>query len=477
MSNIKYSHSEVRVEVYHYTDETTTSVKVIELKDIIAMQLSKDINSPSGSFNLTSSSSQNWKRQVSPGDWILIYLKNDEEERLKMIGNVDRVSRVEEVSGEGILTVKYQISGRDFGKVFEKTNIYFNPFVAVSAAIDQIILKEGILLEGSPSEVITKTINLFLGKGLESVPGLNQWFISKELKSAIFGNQAQIQIKSEGASFIDILDLSEIKETRGYTVYESISALQGFLFNLLKQKSNPPINELFLELKFDPKTKITKPAVFHGIIPFTEEKFIVDASAGEARKFVDLDKVTITDKDILFSDLGEADHNRFNFIFITSSGSAYFNQEYLPDIQAAGDIPKINIDSIKRNGLLLRADTTDMGFVLRAKKGENDFAILKAWNHLLAHWWENSHKLESGTMRILYNKDVYLGKVLEVTYENLQEKFLYYIEGYNISWAYPGTLLMDLNLTRGRKEKYDNRFIEQSNTDDLIYTRQNKVGK
>ena len=125
---IKYSHSEVSVKVYHYIDETSLKVEIFEIDDLLSINTSKDMSYPSGMFTLKLAPSKNWKKKIKNGDWLEIFFSNDGEKRLKFLGNVDRVSRTREVDAKtGAMSVRYMIFGRNFGKVFEKTNIYYNP--------------------------------------------------------------------------------------------------------------------------------------------------------------------------------------------------------------------------------------------------------------------------------------------------------------------------------------------------------------
>lgn len=479
--NIIYSHSEAVAKVFHYTSDDNFDVDVFDIEDILSINTNKDINSPSGVFSIKAAPSKNWKKLVRNGDWIMIFFSKDGEKRLRMLGNIDRVSRTKEIDAEtGSMAVRYMIYGRDFGKVFEKTNIYYNPFLPQNnpAIIDTIFRKEGITFSGSPNEIIEQLLSVFLGGGIQSIEILNQWFISDDLKREVLKSETN-EGSDSNVRFYDLLDFAQIEAVQGYKAYESISVLSGFLWNLMKQNSNPAINEFFTELRYDKETKITKPTIYLRMIPFSDQDFTVpetEVTNDEIKKFIDLERVSITDDEIISEDVGESDHVKFNFFLITASGRPFHNEQMISNFAISDEIPKIDEDSIKKNGLLLRTDSTEFAFLATGKRGELSFNILRAWNRLMTHWFENAHKLESGTMVINGNPDIFVGKTLEVNNNFLGEKYLYYIEGYQDNWEYPGLWTTSVKLTRGRKltENEDLKIIEDENSDDKIFTGQTK---
>lgn len=469
---IIHTNSSVSVDVFHYkSDDSYTDVEKFEIDGVIGLTTAKDIASPSGTFNIKITPTQNWKKRIRNGDWVLIYFSNGEEKRLKFLGNVDRVSRVVDVDSDGTASIKYSVSGRDFGKVFEKTNIYYDPTSPQAAQINVNLLKKNILFAGSPDKIVSDIIDVFLGKDIETLESLNQWLIPQKLAKEIKKKNVN-PAKKSGTSFYDVLT-KKLDSTLGYKAYESIDSVHGYLWNLLKMNSNEPINELFLELHHDKETNQVLPTIFLRMIPFTDEDYSIESSkVGSVNRFIDLDRVSITDENIIYEDVGESDHVKFNFFLLTVAGEPFFNRVISTSAAAGGDFPKIDANSIKKYGLLTRIDNTDFAFLSgKEEVGISAIDILNGWNNLLAHWYENAHKLESGTMKINGNLDVEIGKVLEVEYTKFgnNDKYLYYIEGYENEWEYPGLWTTSLKLTRGRKENKQRKIIEDSNDTDKQY--------
>jgi hypothetical protein len=108
--------------------------------DIIELTTSKS-KSGVGSFNLTLGSYVNYKKEIHPGCWCLIYMTDQNklgqelrqkkyatfpESGFKMLGIVKTVRRQEFISPEtGIKSIRYMIAGEDFQSIFN-VPIYVN---------------------------------------------------------------------------------------------------------------------------------------------------------------------------------------------------------------------------------------------------------------------------------------------------------------------------------------------------------------
>lgn len=478
--NVKSYNSKVRVFVYSYTDDNSLSATKTEITHITQVITDKTLSQPSGTFTLKLAASKNWKKIIKPGDWVTIEFSNKGEYRLKMLGNVDRVTRTKEIDQDsGSLKTIFVVYGRDFGKVFEKTNIYFNAFLSRQIAVDNIVLRDGLLLLGSPTQIISKILQIFLGSGTENIPELNQWLIPKNLKADILVQETISNTKQKGSSFYDILK-QDLNETVGYKAYQNVSNIQGYLWNLLKQNSNEAINELFLELKYDKQTQTVRPTISLRPHPFSlnnlNEEFsdnVVASNLGKIIYYKDLERVKITDEDIIFEDLGESDHVRFNFIFMTASGIDFAGENAFASwSNTEPKIPIVNENSIQKHGLNMRTDVTDFANLTTKVNSEQfDPTILKNFNILLNHWYKDAHLLESGTLKIVGNINVELGKTVEVEFKKLGETYLYYIEGYSNDFQFPNLWTTTLKLSRGyRLDSKELKTIENQNSENKKYT-------
>ena len=214
---------------------------VIE-KEIESIEVEKSISSAAGSFSISLMPSKNWKKFLSPGDWLVIQLfrsnkkmskKNDD---VVMIGNIDRVSREKQKDpATGKTIVRYVIQGRDFGKVFQDTTIYYNPYVSATATEDlvsQLLHQKGLIMFGNPAGMCSKITDIFLsgvsvkaddialasgvkgGKG--TINSMEQWFLPKEMINFVGKSTAAF---SGEQTFHSILDQEIPNSLPGYAKY------------------------------------------------------------------------------------------------------------------------------------------------------------------------------------------------------------------------------------------------------------------
>jgi len=514
--NIIHSNSGARLVVLHYVYEPSNRLTVaenmkvakVETEDILKYNYSKSLGEPSGTFSISLLPTRNWKKLIRNGDWLVLYMQKNGKEVPKIL-NVDRVARIKEVDENGTVTVTFIVSGRDYGKVLEKTNIYYNPFLGTAIYRGIVILtKEGIL-RGTPTFLVKKFLDIYLGNSIDSkvaesaekadIAELNQWFIPQELKwelgiSSKTHKRAKLRgdvdtsdisineaVGVEWPSFYDILNVDYLQETDGAKTYDDSSNIQGILWNLLKEASNEQVNELFLEHKT--VNGITEPALIMRSIPFTEpsHKFKAKNNIGNdiLIKMIDLDRIVVEDKEIWSEDLGETDHVKFNF-FLLSSTAGSFSNELLSIAYQFGEIkyPRLNAASIQRNGTLLRTDSTDFAFEATVDNKDDFIESLKAFNERLYYWWKDAHKFESGVMEIDGNPYMEVGKALEARYSS-GETYLYYIEGYTHTWDFPNIMQTSLQLTRGRRliGSVGQSYIEDANDNDKKFTGQTYIDR
>ena len=468
--------SSARAVIFHYnsliTSGTNPNLAVTQYdiqKDILSFEFTKLLAQPSGTFTLQLTADTNWKRKVFPNDWVLVYLSNEGVESLRMFGNIDRVSQFTTKNDKGLLETNYIISGRDFGKVFDTTNIWFNPTNAVRMLLETQILK------GNPTELIDNLLKVFLGGKITSAtireqPQLNQWVIPSEL-ATYFSASPSISTVGDGLKrFYDILFLDLQSGLSGYKVIQSLATLQGNLWSILKTNSNDVINELYLELLNDYPTIVLRTK------PFVRSGYSGGSISSEINKFTDLETVYVRGEDIVGTDIGYADHERFNLFLLVATSDFLGVEELLTKIQP--EYPKINIASIKRHGLrLLYVDTDFALFSGSGKNSKINPRLLLDWNRLSFEFFNNALFMESGTIELgKANPDIKIGKALHIEESTINQDKMFYIEGYTDSWSYPGNWKQTLQLTRGiylidGKEK----FGYQQESLDTIYTGQNIV--
>lgn len=154
--------------------------KSFEIYDAVyAVDMSKAIKGP-GQAVFTLTPIQNFLNLIFPNDLVNIYFDiGDGSGWVRtFFGYVDRIEENYSVSNEGKPSTYYRVVCTDFSKAFEKTEIYFNPqlggrkdFAGYEFANTNIggltLMTKGVIVGGSPSEVVENIILLLMGFGTQ----------------------------------------------------------------------------------------------------------------------------------------------------------------------------------------------------------------------------------------------------------------------------------------------------------------------
>jgi hypothetical protein len=476
-----------------FPDSTITAVTrgVIE-DDIQKLQISKSIESSSGTFNVTLLPSKNWKQFISPGDWVMIFLddvqkdaskyykENVDTKNLVLVGSIDRVSRsVSKNEDTDRVELRYNISGRNFGKVFEETDIWFDPYQLQNETLNRVILPNaGLELVGNPSKMCKQLINVFLGKGEQFSTGrtkdLGNWVIPKSL-ALMLGSK-----NTDKAKFFDVLNVKIEDNLPGFKQRQMITLnSNGGLHSMLKRCSNDLVNEIYYE---EHRTKDgVKPTVFLKPrpinTPFFESHCGSDASAKAAlkklngkvktlQKLADESFIEISPSEIIYENIGKDDHSRFNMFWLRPVNNLEHHFAYAADVNSQKSInnPTINIPSIERYGLK-RFDQV-LEFCHTTDKGGTASPEIELWKAFMVQVYDMhyaNHLYEAGTIECTGVLEAELGKALIVKSQQAEvPDKVYFIEGYEHKWSFPNKWTTMFTVTHGqfKQANSSNIFID-----------------
>lgn len=158
------------------------SNNVIDLsKSVVRVNTNKNVKSV-GSLSLDLTADRNWLNFIYPNDYINVYVdRADGQGWVRLFyGFVDQIEESTAVGGDGIPLTTYSLSGSDFQKAFEKTQIYFNPHVASRADFNGGfvgtpnigglgLMTRGVRINGSPADLVTNITLLLLGFGSQFI--------------------------------------------------------------------------------------------------------------------------------------------------------------------------------------------------------------------------------------------------------------------------------------------------------------------
>jgi len=155
--------------------------------DVIRGRCGKTIKGGPGNFSLTLAPRQNYINLLQPNDMIDIYLDPGDGKtgmtRI-MLGYVDSVRRTRSVvdSRRGAVRMVYTISGTDFQKAVEQTDVIFKPQLAGRSdlVLDErfsalnlggfALKTRGVIPYGTPADILENLLMMLLGFG-------SQWLL------------------------------------------------------------------------------------------------------------------------------------------------------------------------------------------------------------------------------------------------------------------------------------------------------------
>lgn len=510
--------SNVTVVYWHYTKEnphissnvqsqseidnlTKAMVKTIQgtiNTDIAACSISKNIDHPSASFNLTLLPSKNWRQVIAPGDWVAIYFHQGLEtegdaipdvKNLVLVGNIDRVARSVQKDEETDTTqMRYEISGRNFGKVFEQTDLWYDPYMTQDSVLDVALRTAGLNIIGNPSVQVEAGLNVFIGDGEQfadgRTPALKQWFVPPALAQIFkeptgFTNAAFANDTGQEVYFNSILDRHIQKDLPGFNDTAMIGLeSNGSVWEFLKRASNELINELYLEESRDESGNV-RPTIFLKPrpvnTPFIEDQFDSPASFAMIKNayqtlqnLAETSFIEISQSEIIYENLGRDDHSRINMVWMKTDLEHQYQLSPVANVEGGKQLgnPTFSRPSIKRHGLrrmdsLLEFCHTTSDGISETRGINTDINLFRGFMGQLYDMNFANHLYEQGTIECYGVLEAELGKALVVkqSLPNAPDK-VYFIEGYEHKWTYPSTWTTVFTVTKGQFKDANRPFID-----------------
>jgi len=466
-------------------------------EEILSCRISKSLDSPSATFNLSLTPTQNWKQKISPGDWVAIYFFNGSEANIPittrnivMLGNVDRISRnLERNEDDDKIELRYDVSGRNFGKVFEDLNIWYDPYAIQDSIVDISISTAGIELTGNPSKQCNQILDVFLGPGAnfgkEKTGALGQWQIPVEvsklfdLRSFEEGPRSFVLNENQPV-FYDIISRNIEPNLPGFRDRNVISAEDnGNLWENLQRSSNDIVNELFLELVRASDgtarpTVVLRPRPLN--TPFFDDQFFKEKDVKKAlngkfktfQDFSDESFIEISQAEITSENLGRDDHSRFNLYWLVSNRDIQYNQSIYAHVRKDGRIgnPFAIAESINRYGLKKMHRQFDFDRATNKSVGTEPNRETNLWKAFMVQLYDQNfanHLYEAGTIETSGVLEAELGKALIILPDagSKNPKKIFYIQGYEHEWSFPNMWKTVFTVTHGQfKTKDSNIFID-----------------
>lgn len=421
---------------------------------IVSVQTNKAMGSSSGNFVINvkpSKSAESLFETLVDDDWIDISFGKHGESWHTLRGLIDEVRITKSVGGTGATAEVFTITGRDFGKIWEGTPVWFNPYAShdfVSEAKITKIFKGLLEIANDPGT----TAFIFLKDFLEAIAddkGSN-WNPPKGMPS----------ITNE--SLRDSLEYSveyfqNVPERINFNLGGAVP--QGMLWDLAKQYSDPMFTELYVDVlpEGDPfsavleagdpvSPKDTKMTVVMRDKPFP---IVYTGLPTYVASWDSLPTFEVQRQEIYTTDLGRSGFERFNTYFMTG----LLTQENLPTNAITQLAPLYDGLDIKRHGMRRMDFQTN---VVPDPAFSLDHATMyEQMRYLLRDWYCMNPYLLSGTIELAHGRpDIKIGCRVRIPGAALannreQPTETYYVETVDHVWQFGSGMRTILGVTRG----------------------------
>lgn len=425
---------------------------------------SKNLSSAAGSFSFRLDNSTNWKDSIKPGHWCIILMANDgtlllptnetpdafapapksiDTTKVRGICYIERVCSKIETLSNGAFNIYYEVSGRDYGVIYEDTDLFFNYFTYDQTIVNTLITQ----LQTGPTQSIDQLIRIahdfffnpqnlnFSPSQLSEISGLTsiqkQWLLPKPMV-------ALLKAPLEGASFYgNLTGVLNFTETKlAIPIINILASIQGRAWDKLKEYSTPYLHELFCETTLGGHPQL----IFRPIPWAIDTTGYSDLGIQTFQDLASSSGIDIDAIDLINSDLGEDEYNRRNYFLLDCQSNVIQQTSTISLLKdhksAAGrEFPFPDNPSIMRHGFKMNNYTIDSYTIvldlLAPKNGEPSNSFLEKYNEVLVDYWQRAVFFESGAMQIIGRNDLKLGIVLRMgTDVPVNADRYYYVESY-----------------------------------------------
>ncbi len=412
---------------------------------LISLSTNKTMGAASGSWTATLKPSKTAEKlfdQIIDDDWVDIVFTRHARRWHVMRGLVDDMRETTAVSGEGVTTSVFEITGRDFGKIWEVTPIWFSVFTdeKITGGVSLKVFGGQPNIQGSPS----KSVRGFLFGFMEELAGVGRavWKPPSTVPNIIDGN------------FID----SVFFDDKGFTNIPARTGINpnymmpnGTAWSLAQEWSDPGFSELYVDTLPDKLNPQGEGNPFGEVliedtemrVVFRDRPFPTEEDVGTSTgPWFQLPLHIIPRQAIINSDLGRSGHDRYNSFMIAPQ----LVQEVYGSLAIDGAAPLWNKDDILRHGMR-RFDIMSRYTAPKAdlvSLTETQRKRIRDWYALNAYFLNGSINLGLGQPNIHIGERVRIPGVFGDSGDQT-----FYVEAVNHNWSFGPGIRTSLGVTRG----------------------------
>lgn len=431
---------------------------------------------------------------------------NGPHDGLKFVGRITSVRQVLQINkNNGMKNYRFLVTMSSFYEL--ESNIYFNELLDPSrnensqfgAVIDFLssVSDQFKSLVGSTQnngrikteDIFNWLLGVFMGEGPKQLSINNTprtpngaYLIPQTLANYLGITPFQKEQTAVGIKYSDILHrfygLQKYDSTDSFIPQSTVNGIgyqcqslkggmslalgnfnNGTIFSILKQFSNPSLNELYTTLKYIPGKGVV-PSIILRQIPLTTDQLLTRQTndpllsaqivASEATLFSSLPRWNISTKYPIYDyNIGTSDAVRFNFVMAYTNNQSVADPKLVLKLQALLNNFRIDTPDILRTGPRIHTTVSDVDNLQTDSALPNNNVEINKWAALIADFWINGHLKMNGTITVAgIQAPICVG-------DNLQfDGKLFHIEGVQHQFTVdPGTgtrnFLTTLSLTNG----------------------------
>lgn len=423
---------------------------IISTLSCISIQTNKSKGQPDGSFNLVLAPFKNWVSTISPGSWCVILMSNSpitekdlkqaNSQKVKMLGKIETVRVQTEIQQDGSRKTLYYVSGTDWGHIFNST-LYIDNLIAganeprnqgntAAQAIQKTLFDNGgtpksFLIRDNMRSIIdifgktihgldqaARSINRLAGVKIHNFnmpKEMADYFQFKRRDKQKIDNPRQVnQVLNLIDGYLSDYDTyTPANEARGFIDPFSLQGTHSF-WQVLLENSNPALNEMFCDIRWDNNTPIL--ALYNRIKPFSFKGYSPSAGfSNNLRSYFQNIRQHVIDNDTVISiNAGTNWRDKYNFVEIKPN---------FQDFNVIANWSKqksqlYDILAFDREGFRPLIVATKQFPVAGEKIAQGsltvDFDQLEKWCYILREWYFDTHRLLNGTV-VMTGINEYIG--------------------------------------------------------------------
>lgn len=493
---IGHETSRVRATIYSNSDEPGIRPRsVLELDGaatawggaltnnptIVSLTTAKVMGSPSGVFSIDLKSREDLRESIADDDWVDIVMYRFGKPVHVMRGLVDSVRRLRTAGAGGATNVVYRVSGRDFGKIFEQTQMYYDyvSFANLLPAIGARIFEaHSRFANGGVADtvfafmdgLIKPSVQIGAGYWLmpESMPGLNK--LSRSFVDNVVYFSRDFSNIPPRASCYNPNYITTSSYANAWALgseWADLNLCELFV-DLVRQEATDtfrgPIRKSYFDNLEESTPESTRMAVILRDRPFPSPTR--DARPlTENSPYFRLPLYKLYPGEIIEMDTGRHGSDRSNAFALTPT--------QLSDTTAgaaAAAIPKIHRTDLQRHGLRMRHIETRYLPGLPPSGVDSVSATISAISPSIAALFQGlslidstyayrniyrdfhcmNHRLYTGSISLNHGRpDIRIGGRVRILGDTEEQDETYYVESVAHSWSYESGLKTGLQVSRG----------------------------